>query len=219
MNKTDSPLVNSRAFGDYFTVSGTLWNHCHSLHKTGSRQYAWILTVSDRSPLTGDLFRAQLKPHDLPTSVGVSSSKIPTHLAGNEHFLLPIPQFFPPRPGDLNHLNCYEQNIQILLSLDVPSRRLVASLCYWSLITMELTEMPLYGWSKCCTWNDCTTSGRVHLTSDSNPVSIFKITRSWRKEAIVCMEFGRPLTSRSLVTTQSNIAKLQIQQCKHVISW
>ena len=56
----------------------------------------------DRSQLRGGLrlenlsqprfFHAKLKPHHLRTSVNVSSSKIPTHLAGNEHFLLPIPR-------------------------------------------------------------------------------------------------------------------------------
>ena len=55
---------------------------------------------SDRCQLRGSLrlenpsqprfFHAKLKPHHLRTSVNVSLSKIPKHLAGNEHFLLPI---------------------------------------------------------------------------------------------------------------------------------
>ena len=57
---------------------------------------------SDRCQLRGGLrlenpsqprfFHAKLKPHHLRTPVNVSSSKIPTHLAGNEHFLLQIPR-------------------------------------------------------------------------------------------------------------------------------
>ena len=76
--------------------------------------------------------------------------------------------FFPKNTSD------QWQNIQILLPVDVPM-----------LVTIELAEMPLWGCGECCTWNDCTTSERVHLTSVRSPVSIFKTTSSWRKEAIV----------------------------------
>ena len=44
-----------------------------------------------------------------------------------------------------------------------------------SLVTMKLFERTLWGWGKCCTWNDCTSSGGVNSTSDPSSVTTFKI--------------------------------------------
>ena len=50
-------------------------------------------------------------------------------------------------------------------------------------------KSPLWGWAKCCTWNDCTPSGGVNLTSDSSSApwpfsktsSVGETTLSWNR--------------------------------------
>ena len=97
MIKTNSPLVCLLCFFVIFTVLGFLCHHCSSHHKTESRQHTWVLNVFNSEAVCiqkiqpmGIFFHPQLRLYDPCTRTNVSSSKILTHYAENEHFPLLI---------------------------------------------------------------------------------------------------------------------------------
>ena len=87
MNKTDSLLVYSCAFWGFFCRFGHSWNHCHSLHKTKSRQHSQISIVSSRSTLRGGLRLEK----SIPAAIFSRRAKAPSFSNLGECFVVKNP--------------------------------------------------------------------------------------------------------------------------------